>query len=496
MSGETMVVCVTGASGYIASWLVKLLLQRGYTVKATVRDPSDPKKTEHLLSLDGAKERLHLFKADLLEEGSFDTAVDGCQGVFHTASPVQFSATDPQAEIVEPAVKGTLNVLKSCAKFTTVKRVVLTSSMASVIMSGKPLTSDVVFDETWYSDPLFCEKNKQWYVLSKTLAEEAAWKYAKANGASGYIASWLVKLLLQRGYTVKATVRDPSDPKKTEHLLSLDGARERLHLFKADLLEEGSFDTAVDGCQGVFHTASPVQFSATDPQAEIVEPAVKGTLNVLKSCAKFTTVKRVVLTSSMASVIMSGKPLTSDVVFDETWYSDPLFCEKNKQWYVLSKTLAEEAAWKYAKANGIDLVTMNPGLVIGPLLQPTLNLSVKMIQNLITSTGTETLPLSNYRFVDVRDVASAHFLAFEVPSASGRYCLVSNVTHSSEVLRIIQELYPTLHHPEKCEIGNTSDPIYQVSAEKAKGLGINFRPLEVSLRDTIESMKEKGFLKI
>ncbi|KAM1049483.1 hypothetical protein ACFX2C_028584 [Malus domestica] len=316
------------------------------------------------------------------------------------------------------------------------------------------------------------------------------------TGASGYIASWLVKLLLQRGYTVKATVRDPSDPKKTEHLLSLDGAKERLHLFKADLLEEGSFDTAVDGCQGVFHTASPVQFSATDPKAEIVEPAVKGTLNVLKSCAKFTTVKRVVLTSSMASVIMSGKPLTSDVVFDETWYSDPLFCEKNKQWYVLSKTLAEEAAWKYAKANGIDLVTMNPGLVIGPLLQPTLNLSVKMIQNLITSTGTETLPLSNYRFVDVRDVASAHFLAFEVPSASGRYCLVSNVTHSSEVLRIIQELYPTLHHPEKCEIGNTSDPIYQVSAEKAKGLGINFRPLEVSLRDTIESMKEKGFLKI
>ncbi|KAM1064515.1 hypothetical protein EV1_028280 [Malus domestica] len=64
MSGETKLVCVTGASGYVASWLVKLLLRRGYTVKATVRDPSDPKKTEHLLSLDGAKERLHLFKAD------------------------------------------------------------------------------------------------------------------------------------------------------------------------------------------------------------------------------------------------------------------------------------------------------------------------------------------------------------------------------------------------------------------------------------------------
>ncbi|KAM1064525.1 hypothetical protein TB1_027903 [Malus domestica] len=316
------------------------------------------------------------------------------------------------------------------------------------------------------------------------------------TGASGYIASWLVKLLLQRGYAVRATVRDPSDPKKTEHLLSLDGAKERLHLFRADLLEEGSFDTVVDGCQGVFHTASPVPFSVTDPQAELVEPAVKGTLNVLKSCVKFPTVKRVVLTSSMASVLVNGKPLTSDVVLDETWYSDPLVCEKNKRWYALSKTLAEEAAWKYAKENGIDLVTMNPGFVIGPLLQPTLNVSVEMIQNLITGTGTETPPLSNYRSIDVRDVVSAHILAFEVPSASGRYCLVSNVTHASEVLKIIQDLYPTLHLPEKCEIGSTSDPKYPVSAEKAKGLGINFLPLEVSLRDTIESLKEKGFLKI
>ncbi|RVW89106.1 Dihydroflavonol 4-reductase [Vitis vinifera] len=96
MDGQGKVVCVTGASGYIASWLVKLLLQRGYTVKATVRDPNDPKKTEHLLALEGAKERLHLFKANLLEEGSFDSVVDGCDGVFHTASPVVLIVDDPQ----------------------------------------------------------------------------------------------------------------------------------------------------------------------------------------------------------------------------------------------------------------------------------------------------------------------------------------------------------------------------------------------------------------
>ncbi|KAK9944356.1 hypothetical protein M0R45_009929 [Rubus argutus] len=171
MSSERKVVCVTGASGFIASWLVKLLLQRGYIVNATVRDPNDPKKTEHLFSLDGAKERLHLFKADLLAEGSFDPAVDGCEGVFHTSSPVLLSSTDPQAELIAPAVKGTLNVLKSCVKYPTLKRVVLTSSTAAVFVNGRPLTSNVVVDETWFSDPLVCEELKAWYCLSKTLAE-------------------------------------------------------------------------------------------------------------------------------------------------------------------------------------------------------------------------------------------------------------------------------------------------------------------------------------
>ncbi|GMN26255.1 hypothetical protein TIFTF001_001239 [Ficus carica] len=159
--GNGKVVCVTGASGYIASWLVKFLLQRGYTVKASVRDPNDPKKTEHLTSLDGAKERLQLFKANLLEEGSFDSVVNGCDGVFHTASPVYFDVKDPEAEVLDPALKGTLNVLKSCAKSPSVRRVVLTSSMAAVTANGKPRTPNVVVDETWFSDPNFC-KETEW----------------------------------------------------------------------------------------------------------------------------------------------------------------------------------------------------------------------------------------------------------------------------------------------------------------------------------------------
>lgn len=69
-------------------------------------------------------------------------------------------STKSQAELIDPAVKGTLNVLKSCVKFATVKRVVLTSSMAAVIVNGRPLTPDVVVDETWFSDPFFCENFK------------------------------------------------------------------------------------------------------------------------------------------------------------------------------------------------------------------------------------------------------------------------------------------------------------------------------------------------
>ncbi|KAB2606207.1 CAD protein [Pyrus ussuriensis x Pyrus communis] len=319
-----------------------------------------------------------------------------------------------------------------------------------------------------------------------------AGKVVCVTGASGYIASWLVKLLLQRGYTVKASIRDPNDPTKTEHLHALDGAQDRLQLFKANLLEEGSFDSAVEGCDGVFHTASPFYNDVTDPKAELLEPAVKGTLNVLNSCVKSPSIKRVVLTSSMAAVAYNGKPRTPDVVVDETWFTDPDVCKESKLWYVLSKTLAEDAAWKFVKEKGIDLVTINPAMVIGPLLQPTLNTSAAAILNVIK--GARTFPNASFGWINVKDVANAHIQAFERPTASGRYCLVERVAHFSEVVRVLRELYPTLQLPEKCADDKPFVPTYQVSKEKAKSLGVEFIPLDVSLKETVESLKEKGFV--
>ncbi|KAJ0038521.1 hypothetical protein Pint_23936 [Pistacia integerrima] len=340
-------------------------------------------------------------------------------------------------------------------------------------------------------------------------------KLVCVTGASGYIASWLVKLLLERGYTVTLSLTSaflylddfdflssmsPSftsefssftDDPKIKHLHELDGAKERLHLLKANLLEEGSFDSAVDGCEGVFHTASPVFVSTNDPQADFIDPAVKGTLNVLSSCIKVQSVKRVVVTASLASIVFNGKPLTPDVVVDETWFSDPAFCKESKYWYHLSKTLAEEAAWRFAKENGIDLITLHPELVIGPLLQSSLNFSVEVILNLFN--GAQSYP-SPYRLVDVRDVAYAHIQALEVPTASGRYLLVGRVTQLSEVLKVLHQHCPTFTLPEKFKAVKYEQS-FQVNNERAKSLGINFTRWDVSVQDTVESLKEKGFLK-
>lgn len=319
-------------------------------------------------------------------------------------------------------------------------------------------------------------------------------KVVCVTGASGYVASWIVKLLLLRGYTVKATVRDPNNPKKVEHLRSLDGAKERLHLLPANLLEEGSFDAAVEGCEGVFHTASPFYHDVKDPQTELLDPAVKGTLNVLNSCAKIPSIKRVVLTSSTAAVTCNGKPLNSEVVVDESWFSDPDFCRKMEMWYVLSKTLAEEAAWKFAKEKGLDMVTLNPGMIIGPLLQPTLNTSAAAIASLF---GSEICPNMTFAWVNVKDVATAHILALEVPSASGRYCLSETVASFSEIVKILRELYPNAALPEKCaDDDNPLKATYQVSKAKAKSLGIDYIPFSTSLKETVDSLVEKAFLSI
>ncbi|XP_076883826.1 phenylacetaldehyde reductase-like [Bidens hawaiensis] len=325
-------------------------------------------------------------------------------------------------------------------------------------------------------------------------------KVVCVTGASGYIASWLVKLLLNRGYTVHATVRSLDDPKKTEHLLAFDGAKERLLLFEANLSVEGSFDSAVSGCVCVFHTASPVILTSvyepkvTDPQKELLDPAVKGTLNVLKSVVKVKSVKRVILTSSMAAVMFTDRLAESaGGVVDETWFSDQVFCERLKIYYHLAKTLAEDAAVKFSKENGLDLVVINPGYVIGPLLQPTLNFTSEGFMNFIEK-GKEVFPDRIYILVDVKDSVVAHILALEKPEANGRYCMVGYLIRAQEIMMILDKLYPDRGYSLRYKDNCVEAIPYSISTAKAESLGVEFTPFEVSLKDTIESLKEKKFM--
>ncbi|XP_071933617.1 phenylacetaldehyde reductase-like [Coffea arabica] len=210
--------------------------------------------------------------------------------------------------------------------------------------------------------------------------------------------------------------------------------------------------------------------------AELLEPAVRGTVNVLRSCAKVSSIKKVVITSSVAAV-SNNRELKEDVVIDESWFSDPSYCEEQKSWYALSKTLAEDAAWKFTKEHGIEIITIYPGFVVGPILQPSINLNIELILNLVN--GARAFPNATLRWVDVRDVGDALIIAFEIPSASGRYCLVERSAHAPQVIKILRGHYPTYKFLDKLSDNtNLFYPAHTISNEKAKNLGVQFIPLE------------------
>jgi cinnamoyl-CoA reductase len=309
------------------------------------------------------------------------------------------------------------------------------------------------------------------------------------TGAGGFLASWMVKLLLERGYFVKGTVRNPDDP-KNGHLKELEGAKERLTLCKADLLDFESLKAAINGCDGVFHTASPV----TDDPEQMVEPAVNGTKNVIIAAAE-AKVRRVVFTSSIGAVYMDPNR-GPDVVVDESCWSDLEFCKNTKNWYCYGKAVAEQAAFDEAKERGVDLVVVNPVLVLGPMLQPTVNASIVHVLKYLTGSA-KTYANSVQAYVHVRDVALAHILVFETPSASGRYLCAESVLHRGEVVEILAKFFPEYPIPNKCsDEKNPRAKPYKFSNQKLKDLGLEFTPVKQCLYDTVKSLQEKGVLPV
>ncbi|CAM0909954.1 unnamed protein product [Alopecurus aequalis] len=312
---------------------------------------------------------------------------------------------------------------------------------------------------------------------------------ACVTGAGGFVASWLVKLLLSRGggYTVHGTVRDPGDAKNA-HLAALDGAAERLRLFKADLLDYGSMATAVAGCDVVFHVACPVLANSTpNPEVDLLAPALTGTMNVLKACSE-AKVKRLVMVSSLAAVMVNPS-WPGEKAMDEECWSDVDYCRTTENWYFLSKTLAELEAFEYAKKTGLDVVTLCPSLVIGPLLQPTLNASSSVIVDFLK--GDHEVKSKIRNFVDVRDVADALVLMYETPQVSGRYICNSHARKVSGVIDLLKSMYPTYKFATKF-VQVSDEPSF--CSRKLEMLGWKIRPLEETLRDSVESYRTVGVL--
>lgn len=236
------------------------------------------------------------------------------------------------------------------------------------------------------------------------------------SGATGFIASHTVASLLAAGYQVIGTVRRPDDAAGTQHLRALPGAAERLRIVGADLLTPGAFDAYAAEADFVVHMASPFHITVKDPERDLVRPAIEGTLSMLSACAKSASVKRVVVTSSMAAI--TDEPDSERVLTEADW-NEKSSLTRNP--YYFSKAQAERAAWDFVERNkpSWDLVVINPFIVIGPSMAKAVNESNKILVDLMNGAYPMIMALT-WGFVDVRDVAQAHVRALTA-QAKGRY---------------------------------------------------------------------------
>lgn len=335
------------------------------------------------------------------------------------------------------------------------------------------------------------------------------------TGASGFIASYIIRELLSVGYTVRGTVRGLKEGNKYEYLTSFPGAADRLSLVQADLLTEGSYDGATAGCEYVLHTASPWFLDAKDPQQDLVDPALKGTLNVLQACAKAGSVKKVVLTSSVAAVF--DEPISGHVYTEKDW-NETSSLTRNPYYY--SKTLAERSAWDFVEKEkpAFELVVVNPGVVIGPSLVPSLNTSNRILRDLLSGAYPMIMSLS-FGFVDVRDVAHAHILAMENEKAKGRYLCTGETLNLAELVNILREAgYGNYKLPKRNMTGTVGNALVKIlvstrpkgtrtfirthvgrgfeydSSKIRQDLGMMFRPVKESIVEAVEDLIRRKYL--
>jgi nucleoside-diphosphate-sugar epimerase len=334
------------------------------------------------------------------------------------------------------------------------------------------------------------------------------------TGATGFIASHIVEALLGRGYPVRGTVRQP-DGEAARLLRKLPGA-ERLELVQADLLQPGAFGPAVHGARWVIHSASPYSIHVIDPARALVEPAVAGTRHVLEAAAAVPSVRRVVLTSSMAAI--TDEPDRTRTLTEADWNTKSSIARNP---YYFSKALAEREAWKFVEREhpAWDLVAVNPFMVIGPSLVPSLNVSNKVLVDLLAGVYPGIMNLA-WGFVDVRDVAVVHVAAMETASAHGRYICANETMTMRELVALVRELgYDKAGRLPRLGLDSTlGDYLVRLSSyTRPQGIGsylrthvgrfprfdngklrrelpVTFRPLRTTVADTLADLKRWGHL--
>jgi nucleoside-diphosphate-sugar epimerase len=335
------------------------------------------------------------------------------------------------------------------------------------------------------------------------------------TGGSGFLASWVVKMLLEKGFTVHATTRKRE---KALFLKELEGS-EHLKIFDGcDFSVPNSFDKAIEGCYAVIHCASPF-FNAGATRENLVVPAVEGTEMVLNACKKYK-IQRVTLTASSACVIVdygtkAEASETGNYVYTAADFSPADILEEKKNYYSLSKLYAEQRAWELSKEEGCPykLCVLNPSLIWGPMTKGQTHLNTSSAAIAQYMDGTHAMIQNGVRcVVDVRDVAEAHITPIEKDIGWGkRYLLFGGAPHfketakyvktalesnGSDIAKALAAKVPT-EVEEKLQptaMGPSADkPLLFDNSPTTKELGINFRSVEDMVTTCVHELLANGF---
>ncbi len=327
------------------------------------------------------------------------------------------------------------------------------------------------------------------------------------TGGTGFLGGWCIASLLERGYEVRTTVRDPAREGAVLAAVAKAGLDPgaRVEVLAADLTSDAGWADAAAGCRYVLHLASPFPPSQPKDPDELIVPARDGALRVLRA-ALDSGVERVAMTSSIAAV-RSGRASSESAPYTEADWTDGH--DRSRTPYVRSKTLAEQAAWQHVRSVGAEdrLTTINPGAIIGPALSDDHSYSLQAIQRLLS--GMPAAPRLGFTFVDVRDVADLHIRALIEPTAGGeRFIATDRFLWMPEAAAVLRERLgeaakkvPTRTAPNLMirvmalfdggvrsvvsELGKRS----WFSSEKARTtLGWTTRPVEDSIEDCARSL--------